>query len=64
MTAVFFINLKPNMKETADLWERVAAAEPGLAKRFAADSYSCAEQLQLQSSETVDIAGVHFALPM
>ena len=33
------------MRETHELWDRVLAAEPGLAKRFAGDSYSCAHQL-------------------
>ena len=33
------------MRETHLLWDRVCAAEPGLAKKFSADSHSCAEQL-------------------
>ena len=45
VTAFFATNLKPNMRETHELWDRVLAAEPGLAKRFSADSHSCADQL-------------------
>ena len=45
VTAFFATNLKPNMVETKALWAKVVAAEPGLAKRFAADSHSCAQQL-------------------
>ena len=45
VTAFFATNLKPNMSETHALWAKVVAAEPGLAKRFAADSHSCSEQL-------------------
>ena len=45
VTSFFITNLKPNMPETHALWARVVSAEPGLAKRFAADSHSCVQQL-------------------
>ena len=39
------IDLKSNQSETQKFWARIVSAEPGLAKRFAADSHSCLQQL-------------------
>ena len=41
----YAIELKPNQTDTQKFWARIVSAEPGLAKRFAADSHSCLQQL-------------------
>ena len=45
VSAFFNIDLKANQEQSHAIWARVFAAEPGLAKRFAADSHSNLQQL-------------------